>query len=334
MADLALFTDNFNLITLTQSINDMAVPSKFLSSLGLFSESPIETTIASVEKQNGQIVLVANVPRGSDIGTQMSGSVRGEPILITAAHLLATDYILADTIQNIRVFGSGSELEVLATKVAERLKVMRMSIDATVEYHRWGALNGKVLDADGTTVLLDVFAKFGLTKPANIIIDFADAAVDEQIMTATDVVDDALNGVGRSGFIALCGKEFNKKFHGSKAIKDDVRLLNDGQQARDDLRTAYRYKDIDFYRCNEKIANTLCVPGDEAILVPVGVDGMFQTRFAPADYNETVNTMGLPYYVKSDAKKYDKGFDFEAQSNPITWCSRPTAVRRLKLKAA
>lgn len=334
MADLALFTDNFNLTTLTQAINDLVVPSKFLSSLGLFVESPIDTTTVAIEKQDGQIVLVANVPRGSDTGTQMTGSVRGEPILLTAAHLLAHDQILADAIQNIRVFGSGSELEVLTTKVEERLKVMRMSIDATVEYHRWGALNGKVLDADGTTVLLDVFAKFGLTKPANIIIDFADAAVDEQIMTATDVVDDALNGVGRSGFIALCGKEFNKKFHSSKAIKDDVRLLNDGQQARDDLRTAYRYKDIDFYRCNEKIANTLCVPDDEAILIPVGVDGMFQTRFAPADYNETVNTMGLPYYVKSDAKKYDKGFDFEAQSNPITWCSRPTAVRRLKLKAA
>ena len=76
------------------------------------------------------------------------------------------------------------------------------------------------------------------------------------------------------------------------------------------------------------------MPDDEALLIPTGVDGMFQTRFAPADYNETVNTMGLPYYVKSDPKKYDKGFDFEAQSNPITWCSRPTAVRRLKLKAA
>ncbi|AXF86648.1 hypothetical protein DTO96_102403 [Ephemeroptericola cinctiostellae] len=333
MADLALFQDNFHLTTLTQAINNVAVPSKFLSGLGLFEESPIDTTTVAVEIQDGEIVLVANKPRGAD-GTAVGGSLRGAPIILTASHLPATADILADVIQNIREFGTGSALESLQTKVDEKLKYLRKSIDATLEYHRWGALNGKVLDADGTTVLRDLFNVFGLTRPSDITINFGAADVDKQFMTATDVVDEALNGAGRNGFIVLCGKNFNKEFHGSKALKDDVRLCKEGEQARNDLRESYEYKNIRFYRCVEKLAGHLMVPDNEAIMIPTGVDALLQMRFAPANYNETVNTNGLPYYVNTEPKKFNKGFDFEAQSNPLTYCSRPHVIRRLKLAGA
>lgn len=334
MADLALFEDNFNLSTLTQAINNIAVPSTFLSGLGLFEESPIDTTTVAIEMRDGEIVLIANTSRGAETGTQVAGVSRGTPILLTASHLLANDAILADAIQNIREFGKGSALETLKLKIEERLKIMRKSIDATVEYHRWGALQGKVLDADGTTVLRDLFATFGLTQADPIELDFSANDVDKQIMGVTDEVDEALNGAGRNGFIVLCGKNFNKEFHGSKAIKDDVRLYKDGEQSRTDQRTSYEYKDVRFYRCVEKIAGNLMVAADEAIILPTGVDGLLQTRFAPAPYADTVNTLGLPYYVSTEPKKHNKGFDFEAQSNPIVYCSRPQVIRRLKLKGA
>ena len=331
--DLALFQDHFHLTTLTQAINNLVEPNYFLSGLNLFEEKPVDTTTVGVEFRDGQITLVASKPRGSSDGTTPTGYTRGQPKILQAVHLPVKDEILADVVQNIRSFGTTSELESLQAKVNERLSLMRKSIDATLEYHRWGALNGQVLDADGTTVLLNLFDFFGLTKPANRIIDFADAKVDLQVMAASDAVDDVLNGTTRGGFIALCGRDFNNQFHASKALKDDVRLLRDGEQARNDMRSAYQYKDITFYRCTEKIAGKYMVAPDEALLIPTGVDGMFNMRFAPGDYVETVNTPGLPYYATVEPKKHNKGFDFEAQSNPITWCSRPHAIQRLKLKA-
>jgi len=66
------------------------------------------------------------------------------------------------------------------------------------------------------------------------------------------------------------------------------------------------------------------------VMVPEGKPGLFLTRFAPANYNETVNTKGLPYYVKSKAKDFDKGVDMEGQSNPMNLCTSPLAVRRIK----
>ncbi|WP_029858930.1 major capsid protein, partial [Vibrio parahaemolyticus] len=67
-----------------------------------------------------------------------------------------------------------------------------------------------------------------------------------------------------------------------------------------------------------------------AVMVPEGKPGLFLTRFAPANYKETVNTKGLPYYVKSEPKKFDKGVDLEGQSNPVNLCTSPLAVRRIK----
>ncbi|MEP3300783.1 MAG: major capsid protein, partial [Roseibium sp.] len=66
-------------------------------------------------------------------------------------------------------------------------------------------------------------------------------------------------------------------------------------------------------------------------VTPYGVPGLFITRFAPADYIETVNTPGLPRYMKQIVKTNGKGVDIELQSNPISLCTQPGALRRLTL---
>jgi len=43
----------------------------------------------------------------------------------------------------------------------------------------------------------------------------------------------------------------------------------------------------------------------------------FATYFAPADFNETVNTLGQPLYAKQEPRKFDRGTDLHTQSNQI-----------------
>ena len=74
------------------------------------------------------------------------------------------------------------------------------------------------------------------------------------------------------------------------------------------------------------------IPDGQAYAIPMGVPGLFTTDFAPADYMETVNTQGLPYYAKQELMRMGKGVELESQSNPITLCTRPEAV--IKLLAA
>lgn len=70
------------------------------------------------------------------------------------------------------------------------------------------------------------------------------------------------------------------------------------------------------------------IAANECRLVPVGVPQLFITRFAPADYEETVNTSGLPRYAKQWASPDNKGRHLQVQSNPISLCTRPKVLRR------
>ena len=64
----------------------------------------------------------------------------------------------------------------------------------------------------------------------------------------------------------------------------------------------------------------------KAHLFPVGVPGLFRTVYAPADYVETVNTNGLPRYSKQWLSQNGKRIEMEAQSNPLSYCTRPTSL--------
>jgi len=47
---------------------------------------------------------------------------------------------------------------------------------------------------------------------------------------------------------------------------------------------------------------------------------------APADFNETVNTPGLPLYAKLAPRKFERGWDIHTQSNPLPLCRRPEVL--------
>jgi hypothetical protein len=67
---------------------------------------------------------------------------------------------------------------------------------------------------------------------------------------------------------------------------------------------------------------------DEARFFPTGVPELFLTRFAPADYTETVNSIGYPRYAKQYPMPNGKGINLEVQMNAISLCTRPEVLRQ------
>ena len=55
----------------------------------------------------------------------------------------------------------------------------------------------------------------------------------------------------------------------------------------------------------------------------------FATYFAPADFNETVNTLGQALYAKQEPRKFERGTDLHTQSNPLPMCHRPGVLVKL-----
>lgn len=331
MADIAIFQDDaFGVAALTAAINEQEFVPGRLASLGLFEEEGVTTLTVQIEKDGDKLALVPAGERGTS-GLVVGGSKR---ILLpfNTVHLPERFTIKADEIQGIRAFGTQTELQAVQDVVNKRLDKARRQLDATHEFHRMGALNGKVLDADGTSVLLDIYDRFGVqrqTLPMGL--NNPDTNVQAQCVEALDMQEDALGNVTTTSSRAFCGKTFWKKLIAHSSVVETYKGSQQAAALRGDAREAFEFGGITWERYRGKVAGISFIADDEARLVPEGVPEMFLSAYAPADYMETVNTQGLPYYSKLEPLPFGKGVAGEAQSNPLHICTRPRAVIQLKL---
>lgn len=331
MADIAIFQDDaFGVAALTAAINEQEYVPGRLAALGLFAEEGVSTLTVQIEKDGDKLALVPAGERGTS-GLVVNDSKR---VLIpfNTVHLPQRFTILADAIQGIRAFGTQTELQAVQDVVNARLLKARRQLDATHEFHRMGAVNGKVLDADGSAVLLDIYDRFGVERQGmSMQLTDPKSLVQAQCVEALDMQEDALGNVTTTGSRAFCGKTFWKELIGHASVVDTYKGSQQAASLRGDGREAFEFGGITWERYRGKVGGVAFIADDEARLVPEGVPEMFLSVYAPADYMETVNTQGLPYYSKLELLPFAKGVAGEAQSNPLHICTRPRAVIRLTL---
>jgi hypothetical protein len=316
----------FTLKTLTGAINNLPYSPKGISATGWFEEKRIATLDAALEERDGVLSLLGVKPRGG-INNTMGESAR-RVRTFRVPHIPVSDAVNADEVQNVRAFGSDSQAEAITTRRDEKLQNMRNSIDYTMETHRVKAVKGTFVDANGTDVSL--FTEFGVaqqTKAIGLHVTNS-SSIRAKMFDVYKMIQGALLGVGYNGVRVMCGDDF---WAALLADKDTMATyLNQAQAAElrgnpTDSFTAFGAT-WEWYR-----GTTDANMGSDAYAVPTGVAGLFQTHFAPADYVETVNTLGMPYYAKAAPIKFDKGWELEAQSNPLNICTRPRAILKLTI---
>lgn len=326
MASMDIFNgDAFSLQSLTKAINDTPYQPMRIGSLGLFDEIPIDTTDLSVERLGATLSLVPASARGSV--PPKNRDDKKSLFKISTVRLAKGDEMFADEIQNVRAFGSETELETVQNKVNLKLKKLRRDNDTTIEYQRIGALKGQVLDSDGTTVLADFGTLFGLTPGTHAMLLNSDTTkVKIKAVEAKRKIEAALGGKMYRGARVFCSASFFDAFVGHPAVAKAYDLWLEGQFLRTDNRGGFPFADVIWEEYRGRVSNVDFIADGHAIMVPEGVADMFQTYYAPADYNETVNTMGLPYYARQEAKPMGRGIDIEAQSQTLSVNTQPNAV--------
>lgn len=331
MAEIAIFEDDaFSVSSLTAAINDQEYLPGRISGLNLFREEGISTLTVQIEKDGETLALVPAGERGTS-GLVVAGS-RRQLIPFNTVHLPERFTIKADEIQGIRAFGTRSELQAVQDVVNKRLAKARRQLDATHEFQRMGALNGQVLDADGKTILLDIYKTFGVQRQKmSMGLNSPDTELRVKCGEALDMQEDALGSITSTGSRAFCGKNYWNKLIVHRSVKETY--LNSQQAAalRGDARESFEFGGIVWERYRGKIAGVSFVHDDKALLIPEGVPELYISSFAPADYMETVNTQGIPYYSKIEPLPFNKGVAGEAQSNPLHLCTRPRAQILLEL---
>lgn len=325
---LDIFNDDaFSTQSLTEAINEQEEVPGRLRELGLFDEKGMTTTSMSIEKKGNTLALVPAAERGANGRTK--DRPKRQMIPFPSIHLPTEGAVMADQVQNVRAFGEETELETVQAVVNEELADMRQDLDATLEWQRIGALQGKILDADGTTELVNLFTAFNITQQSQDFDLANNTKVKTSILQAMNKVESIIGHKPMRGYRVFASNGFWESFIEHASIEKAFDRWMEGSFLRQDPRAAFNFAGVNWERYTGSVGNTDFIPDGEAFLVPEGLRKLFITRFAPADYVETVNTMGLPYYAKQERMKFDKGIELEAQSNPATICTRPDLIIKL-----
>jgi hypothetical protein len=237
-------------------------------------------------------------------------------------------------VQGVRAFGSETEVEAVSKIVMRKMEVMKANLDLTNEYHRIGALKGQVLDADGSTVLWDMYNLFGFTQDT-VFFDLSNANADvkQKCIDLKRKVKVALGGRALQNVRVKVSPGFFDKLVGHKSVVAAWALWNNGQFGRtSQVDGDFEYCGVTFQIYEGGTSAGDFIADGMGYAYPTGVPRMFQTAYAPANYIETVNTNGLPYYVKQERMKFDVGVELFSQSNPIHLNTLPEAV--IKVSAA
>ena len=322
-------SDIFSMASLTESINILPNNYGKLEAMNLFPQKSVRTRNIAVEEMNGVLnLLPTQIPGGSaTVGTRGKRKMRS----FTIPHIPHDDVVLPEEVQGIRAFGSETELQAMANVITDHLQSMRNKHAITLEHLRMGALKGTILDADGST-LYNLYDEFEITpKTINFALGTANTDVKKKCLEVLRHIEDNLCGEFMTGVHCLVSPEFFDALTSHSKVKEAYERWQEGAALRDDMRSGFTFGGITFEEYRGQATSPDGTPrkfiaSNEGHCFPVGTSQTFVTYFAPADFNETVNTLGLPIYAKQEPRKFDRGTDLHTQSNPLPLCLRPAVL--------
>ena len=325
--------DGFSMLELTAAVNKQDYLPQRLLELGLFEPIPVASTVVAIEERGGVLALVPTSPRGAPGATRDHD--KRKLIDLRVPHLALEERIMADEVQNIRAFGSQSEVMQVQQLVNQRSLKLRRDVELTHENFRLGAVKGQVLDADAS-VLLDLFVEFGVTQLTEVDFDLdnaspASGALRKKCASVVRSVLRELKGLGGGNIRirALCSDAFWDDLIAHKEVRETYLQTEEARELRGGAAYGvFNFGGLTFenYRGTDD-GTTVGVAADKCHLFPENVPGLFQLYFAPADYEETVNSPGLPFYARqAPDSRFNKFTDLEVQSNPLAICTVPRVL--------
>lgn len=319
--------DMFSVTSLTNAINKMPFKPSRIGAMKVFASHPVPTTIITLEEKDGVLALIPTRARGpvpAPVGTPAKRTGR----MFKIPHVPIEDAVYAKDVQNIRVFGSPSETQGVVQVVNDKIAILRQSHEVTLEYHRMGALHGVVYDADGKTPLVNLWDEFGVTE---ITVDFnfgvETTSIRGQCLEVARKIERNLGALTYDHIHCLCGKTFFQALIDHATVIKAYDRYQESKFLRDDPRKGFEFAGVIFEEYRQGIVGDIkFMADDSARFFPMGVAGLFETYFAPADFIEAVNTLGLEYYAKQQVMDFDKGVMIHTQSNPLCLCLRPRVL--------
>lgn len=326
-------TDAFNMVSLTKAINILPNNYGRLREMNLMPGKGVRTRSIVVEEMNGVLNLLPTQPPGAPgtVAKHAKRTVRS----FTIPHIPHDDSILPESYQGVRSFGQENELVAVSQIVNDRLQAMKNKHAITLEHLRMGALKGIILDSDAST-LYNLYTEFGITqKTVDFVLGTAGTSVPKKCREVVRHIEQNLKGEVMGNVRCLISASFFDKLIAHTTVKDAYLNYTAAEAVlAGDVRRNFRFNGIIF---EEYVGTATDAEGtdrpfiavDDGHAFPEGTMNTFGTSFAPADFMETANTLGMELYAKQEMRKFDRGIDLHTQSNPLPMCYRPGVLVRV-----
>lgn len=331
--------DAFSLINMTEAVEKLPSVPSYLGSLNLFgTPEGVTSNTVSIERKDYILTPIPTSARGTEPGKR--GEEKGVLRSFNIPRVARGDQIFAGQIQGVRAFGTEGELVTAMQLITQKQQKLILEYQLTMELHRLGALQGVLLDTDGS-VIYDFYSEFGITQPAEIEFDLGAAAPAAGVLrslVANSVVRPIIRALGLAfnpgvEIIALCGDTFYDKFTNHADVIRSYQNWEAAAALRESTAfAAFRQFGVTWVNYQGTDDNsTIAIGLNKVKFIIKGVPGLFRRLNGPGEDFDTVNTIGREIYsgLVRDEKR-NQWVQPEIFSYPLHMCTRPEALLRGK----
>ena len=329
--------DAFSAVELTGFVSKQPFIPSLLRDMNLFTDKPVRTTTVWVELKDGKIALIPTSERGAPIFQNKKQKRRA--VSLQTVRLAKGDKITSSELQDIRAEGEAEQLKEVQAEVTERLDILSGDMDLTTENLFLGAIQGILVDADGSTVIYNFFDEFNVTQPTELDFDLDNGSpVTGALLKVCTGVQRSMQRAGQGAYmpntevVAFCGDAFWDDLVAHSEVKGAYNNWVAAAAYSNDKKAfgEFYWGGINWinYRGTDD-NSTVAIPTDKVKFFPRGARGVFELALAPGESLDFVNTKGLHRYamVVPDLNR-NEFVDVELKSYPLPYCTRPEMLLR------
>lgn len=310
---------------------------QLLGSLGLFEPIYSRSRTIAIAQKDRTLTLI---PTSADGSPPAELEVKASDLkTFNAVRLAKGSTILASEMAGVLALPFDQQTKDVAQEVTDRTASILDDLELTWEHMRFGAIQGKVLDANGTTVLFDWYDLWDISEASEINFELNVEATDvrKKCRDVKRAMMKKAKGVWAPGTRvgALVGDEFFDLLVNHKQIKE-TKLGNERAPLLENIEgySAIEIEGITFinYRGTDD-DSTISIATTKARFFPIGAPGAFKVGYAPAnEFKPYLNQRGREYYglMLADTSGRDAWDRVELYSYPLFICTRPEMLLRAK----
>ncbi len=329
----------FDLISLNGTIDKVDYLPQYLSQF--FTKSPTTSTNFWIDRRTSGIDLVQTSPVGSAPVERVADP--RDMVNLNSVRLAKSRTVTAAEVANLRAFGTEDQFSQVMTVYDRYRQAVRADMEATLELHRLGALQGRLYDTDGR-LLFNYFTEFAATEAARINWNLTSASFDPRD-AATKLkrllLRKAKGLFGQNATIVLlCGDDWWDAFMANPKVRETY--LNISADQSNVLRTNGAFEEFTGY-AGLRLVNyrgtddnqEIAIKSGEAFAFVAGTDSLVHAVTPCPEFIPFIGSVGREFYAMNlrDTSGRDAWVRYEEYAYPLMYNQRPEATQRIGLGA-